>query len=129
MQVSQLFYYIFRSGTAGLYLITGLYLLPYLKFNCRNDTTAICSTNYKANQSSEIAKNSNFVQLHPTTCYIHGFRETQNDSTIKTVVESYVLHYKKSNLISVDWSYLASKDYAVASSNVPAVRLNSLLKF
>ncbi|XP_022131169.2 pancreatic triacylglycerol lipase [Pieris rapae] len=88
------------------------YLL-YTRRNSRN------SQRLRMNDANSI-RNSNFNAQHPTVVSVHGWLSNQNTQNNPTIRNAF-LGKGDYNVIILDWSRLARRDYATAAAGVPDV--------
>lgn len=65
---------------------------------------------FELNQLRELVQHNFYCNDLPTVLYIHGFLESLNSESVKTVVDAY-LWRNDYNIIVLDWSQLAIGNY------------------
>lgn len=88
----------------------------------------MASTRYTVYQSRELSQHPKFKANRTTAVFVHGFHNTQNSELVKDMAESFVLHNKNYNMVTLDWDYFALLDYyQVASPIAKKVKLNTVI--
>lgn len=80
-------------------------------------------TMYELGNSLDLLNDPNYDANLPTVIYAHGWTESPNSRSTRTVVESY-FNRGGWNTIVVNWQTLASPDYPTSARNVQYVSIS-----
>lgn len=83
--------------------------------------TTLHSAIYPVDKCTELSSNPYFFAVLPTAIYVHGFQTNQSAPELKELVESFVLHNRNFNMITLDWEHFAYLQYYEVDSPLAAV--------
>ncbi|XP_055376067.1 lipase member H-A-like [Condylostylus longicornis] len=66
---------------------------------------------YSIEENWKILNHPFFNNSKRTTCYIHGYTESQSAESVQTIIKAYLTQINEFNLITLDWKKLASGRY------------------
>lgn len=112
-----------ENATVGMPTAADFLKYTSFKFHYATESsnTTLYSAIYPVDKCTELSRNPYFLAELPTAIYVHGFHTNQSAPELKELVESFVLHNKNFNMITLDWDHFAYLQYYEVDSPLAAV--------